>query len=60
MNVIHIDPSQPSEVEEAVQKYKDQGMVLHSTVSLPTSKVATVDGANAPLLILWRIKDQMV
>ena len=40
MNVVHIDLSQPSEVEEAVQ--------------------ASVDGANAPRLILWKIKNQMV
>lgn len=43
MNVIHIDlpqpsqPSQPPEVEKAVQEYKDQGMVLHSTVPVPAS-----------------------
>ncbi|QSS56754.1 hypothetical protein I7I53_05056 [Histoplasma capsulatum var. duboisii H88] len=62
-DVVSIDPSRKNALEQIVRGYKRQGMILYDmgmrAVSVSSSlRAATLDGANALLLIPNLVKDQ--
>ncbi|KAH8430537.1 uncharacterized protein LDX57_008201 [Aspergillus melleus] len=64
VNVVRVNPSQPSELVRTVREYKRHGMILHDmkmrTVSISSSfTAATADGANVLLLIPRKTKQRM-